>query len=287
MPAKSSIGTSAVQLTATPTPVVTSILVKAAEANTGIVYIGYANTVTANSADATDGIPLHAGQSISIPAFKLVTKNVTDIWVIGSAASQKAFFDTDISETVSSGNLSATSITVDSELSAAAALTDNFANPTSPAVGSFGMLWDGAAWDRAPGTSTDGTLVNLGTNNDVTVTGSTSDGGPSWTSVFGISGARFTSADASGAVASVSDAPTSGQKVVVTDILVSVDTATRVDFKCETSGVVVASIYLPASGVAQITPRSKFKLATADKKLQIQTSAAGNIAVTAFYYSEA
>jgi hypothetical protein len=60
---------------------------------------------------------------------------------------------------------------VDTELPAAAALTDNFANPTAPGVGAFVMLWDGATWDRAPGTSADGLLVNLGANNDVTVTG--------------------------------------------------------------------------------------------------------------------
>lgn len=32
-------------------------------------------------------------------------------------------------------------------------------------------LWDGAAFDRAPGNATDGALVNLGANNDVDVTG--------------------------------------------------------------------------------------------------------------------
>jgi hypothetical protein len=62
--------------------------------------------------------------------------------------------------------------TVDTELPAAAALTDDFANPTAPGVGAFLMLWDSATWDRAPGTSADGLLVNLGSNNDVTVTGS-------------------------------------------------------------------------------------------------------------------
>lgn len=55
---------------------------------------------------------------------------------------------------------------------AAAALADNTANPTVTAVGAFNMAWDGANWDRVPGTSTDGLLVNLGANNDVTVTGS-------------------------------------------------------------------------------------------------------------------
>jgi hypothetical protein len=67
--------------------------------------------------------------------------------------------------TVTSG-----AITADTELPAAAALTDNFANPTAPAVGAFLMLWDGANWDRSPGNTTDGILVNLGGNNDVTVT---------------------------------------------------------------------------------------------------------------------
>ena len=62
-------------------------------------------------------------------------------------------------------------VTVDSELPAAVALADNAANPTAPAVGSFGMVWDGATWDRATGTSADGTTVNLGANNDVTITG--------------------------------------------------------------------------------------------------------------------
>lgn len=113
------------------------------------------------------------------------------------------------------------------------------------------------------------------------------DAGPNWTSVFGVSGARYTSADRSASAASVTDAPTSTQKLVITDVLISVDTAMRVDLKEETSGTVIASIYLPANGSIQWTPRSKTKLATADKKLQVQTSAAGNVAVTAHFYSEA
>ncbi len=38
--------------------------------------------------------------------------------------------------------------TADTELPAAAALGDSDANPTAPAVGSFGMYWTGAAWKR-------------------------------------------------------------------------------------------------------------------------------------------
>lgn len=61
----------------------------------------------------------------------------------------------------------ATGLDVDTELPAAAALADNTANPTAPAVGSFSHWWDGATWDRAPGNSVDGLTVNLGANNDV------------------------------------------------------------------------------------------------------------------------
>ena len=57
---------------------------------------------------------------------------------------------------------------VTTELPAAAALADNTSNPTAPAVASFGHVWDGATWDRTPGTSADGVTVNLGSNNDVT-----------------------------------------------------------------------------------------------------------------------
>lgn len=60
-------------------------------------------------------------------------------------------------------------VTVDSELPAAAALADNASNPTAPAVGAFLMEWDGSGWDRGPGNATDGLLVNLGANNDVTL----------------------------------------------------------------------------------------------------------------------
>lgn len=56
------------------------------------------------------------------------------------------------------------------ELPAAAALTDNFTNPTTSQIGSFNMVWDGATWDRAPGSAADGLLVNLGSNNDVAAT---------------------------------------------------------------------------------------------------------------------
>lgn len=58
----------------------------------------------------------------------------------------------------------------DTELPAAAALADNAANPTAPAVDARISCWDGSTWDRCPGTAADGLTVNLGANNDVNVT---------------------------------------------------------------------------------------------------------------------
>jgi hypothetical protein len=78
--------------------------------------------------------------------------------------------------TVDNGGTFAVQAAVD-ELPAAAALTDNFANPTTTSVAGMTMLWDGATWDRAPGDTTNGLLVDLGSNNDVTI----SDGGGSIT----------------------------------------------------------------------------------------------------------
>lgn len=117
--------------------------------------------------------------------------------------------------------------------------------------------------------------------------GTVKDGGPGMTTSLGVTGARVTSADASGAALSVTDAPTSGQKLVFTDIIVSSDTALRLDFKIETAGTILFSIYMGAGTTVNLVPRGKLKLATADKKLQVQASVAGNIGVTALYYSEA
>lgn len=120
-------------------------------------------------------------------------------------------------------------------------------------------------------------------------TTTTLDGGPAWTSVWGVAGVPFASADQHSAVANVTDAPTSGQKLVITDLIVSVDTNMSVTFKEEASGIVMfGPWYCSAnSGPIQVTLRSKKKLAAADKKLQVLTSVAGNITVQAGYFSEA
>lgn len=62
------------------------VTVKAGSANTGIVYVGKSD-VTAGTTDATDGFPLDAGESITLPL-----NNANLIYVIGSANNQKVYW---------------------------------------------------------------------------------------------------------------------------------------------------------------------------------------------------
>ena len=52
-------------------------------------------------------------------------------------------------------------VTVDSELPAAAALADGASNPTAPAVGAFNMGWNGTGWDRLKSTTANGLQVDV------------------------------------------------------------------------------------------------------------------------------
>ena len=108
------------------------------------------------------------------------------------------------------------------------------------------------------------------------------DGGPAWTSSYLFT----TSADATGGV-DITAVQTPHLKHVVKYLLISTNTAIFLSFLEETSSTEIGRVYLPANGSAQITPRSKWKLPVADKKLRIDASVAGNVAVTCFYYSEA
>lgn len=118
----------------------------------------------------------------------------------------------------------------------------------------------------------------------VGVLGTSLDGGSSWTSVHTVVNSSDMTTEAN-----VSPAPASGQKLVLTDLLVSVDTAMSVTIKEETSGDVVhGPFYMAANSVVQLTTRSKMsKLETADKKLQAVASVSGNITVETWVYSEA
>ena len=85
---KSSIGTSALQLTST-THVSRGVQVIAHSSNAVDVYVG-TSTVTADAADATDGFPLAAGESIVIPVIDPSTIYVR----APSGTSSKVFFIT-------------------------------------------------------------------------------------------------------------------------------------------------------------------------------------------------
>ena len=111
--------------------------------------------------------------------------------------------------------------------------------------------------------------------------GGTKDDGPQWTSVF----TYTTSADMT-TPADLTTTPTGGQKLVITDILISSDTQMLFVFQEETSGTIIGAIRLAADATIQITPRSGWKLPVADKKLQGDASTAGNVYITVFYYSE-
>jgi len=116
--------------------------------------------------------------------------------------------------------------------------------------------------------------------------GATLDAGPAWTPSRGVDGVPVESANLNSATA-VTDAPTSGQKLVIDDVFVGVDAAMNILFETETGGVNQLRVYFPGVGNYQFTPRSKWKLPTADQKLTAIASAAGNVSILAFYHSEA
>jgi len=67
-----------------------------------------------------------------------------------------------------SSNINIGTISVDTEFPTAAAITDNFANPTTTSVMAMGMGWDGANWDRLSATA--GVLNILDSNSAAALT---------------------------------------------------------------------------------------------------------------------
>ena len=97
---------------------------------------------------------------------------------------------------------------------------------------------------------------------------------------------HITSADMTTAAA-ITAAPTTGQKIVATDIIISTDTAMNFNIQEETSATVFAKVYLAANSTAQISLSGYLKAAVANKKLMGKASVGGNVAITAVYFSEA
>lgn len=84
---KSSIGATAVALSSAAITAFKGVLIKAAPNNSGIVYVGNSDAVTADGADGTTGFPLAAGESLFVEK-----EAAGSVYLIGSATGQKVFF---------------------------------------------------------------------------------------------------------------------------------------------------------------------------------------------------
>lgn len=84
----SDVDTTAEQMINTTFQANRGVVVKAANNNTGIIFVGNSD-VTADSADATDGFELGAGESITIEV-----DNPNKIYVIASAVNQGVYWIT-------------------------------------------------------------------------------------------------------------------------------------------------------------------------------------------------
>jgi hypothetical protein len=92
---------------------------------------------------------------------------------------------------------------------------------------------------------------------------------------------------ASTARTAVTPAPTTGQYLVIDDIIASSDAAISITLTVESANSTgVMKVYCAANSTVQVTPRGLFKLPTVTKKLNAKTSGAGNVALTVFTHSE-
>lgn len=104
-----------------------------------------------------------------------VTDNAGSLTIDGTvAATQSGTWNvTNISGTVSLPTGAATAAnqsTLNGRFPATATAADNVTNPSLSKIGAYGFAFDGTTWDRMRGDSTNGLLVNLGANNDVSGT---------------------------------------------------------------------------------------------------------------------
>lgn len=105
-----------------------------------------------------------------------------------------------------------------------------------------------------------------------------------WGTKFGVSSALFTSADASSAAA-VTDAPDTGEKIAICDVVVSAAAAMEIALEEETSGTEILKFHVAQDSTVSFSPTYPIVLPTANKKLMIDTDTAGSVAVTVVYYS--
>lgn len=103
----------------------------------------------------------------------------------------------------------------------------------------------------------------------------------------GVNGLPVPSDDARSGGIFISDSPTTGQRIVLHDLLLSVEGDATVTIFEETTGTVIhGPLYLAARTTLQLTLRGKTKLPTADKRLKLVTAEEVNLSAEAIYHSE-
>jgi hypothetical protein len=113
------------------------------------------------------------------------------------------------------------------------------------------------------------------------------DAGSGVVTSLGVAGERVVSSDASAGV-NVTDAPTSGSKLVITDILIAVGSvALNVLIKEETTGKVLFDWDAQALTPYHLVTRGKLKLSTANTRVVVDTDKAGRITASVMFFSEA
>lgn len=85
------VGTSAAQLTATPSNPKGHIQLVADGANTGTIFIAARSNVTTGGTAATAGLPLSAGDKLLWPSYS--QGDASQIYAIASAAAQNLYYE--------------------------------------------------------------------------------------------------------------------------------------------------------------------------------------------------
>lgn len=105
----------------------------------------------------------------------------------------------------------------------------------------------------------------------------------------GVSQLPVSSGDFTGGI-TVTDSPATGKKLVVTDVVISANTANAITLKENVTGTVVAGpFFLAANAVFHFcpSPYDAWKLASANQGVSAYTTTTGNCMVDIGYFSEA
>ena len=131
-------------------------------------------------------------------------------------------------------------------------------------------------------TNTQGSSLPSGTN----VLGAVYDANSAWVAYWGVTGTHAL-VNSSGTLVNLTDVPPTGMRVVLTDLLIGAGgTANVVTLLEETSGFILGAFYVNNYAPFMFSPRSKFKLPTAGKRLVARSNTSNTINVLVGYYFE-